>query len=70
MLGPIVSRDPEAIQSAATRSVEIKANIVSRDEREQGDRVYLNYGHTFAHAIELVQGVTRNEIKVKRSRWG
>jgi shikimate kinase / 3-dehydroquinate synthase len=60
-LGPIVSRDPEAIQSAATRSVEIKADIVSRDEREQGDRVYLNYGHTFAHAIELVQGVTADD---------
>jgi 3-dehydroquinate synthase/shikimate kinase/3-dehydroquinate synthase len=39
-----------------TRSIEIKADIVSRDEREQGDRVVLNYGHTFAHAIELLRG--------------
>jgi shikimate kinase/3-dehydroquinate synthase len=61
VLGPIVSRNPEAIQSAATRSIEIKADIVSRDEREQGDRVYLNYGHTFAHAIELVQGITADD---------
>jgi shikimate kinase / 3-dehydroquinate synthase len=53
---PIVNRDPAAVCAAATRSVEIKADIVSRDEREQGDRLFLNYGHTFAHAIELVRG--------------
>jgi shikimate kinase / 3-dehydroquinate synthase len=45
---------PSVIQQAVTRSIEIKADIVSRDEREQGDRVYLNYGHTFAHAMDLV----------------
>jgi 3-dehydroquinate synthase/shikimate kinase/3-dehydroquinate synthase len=51
----IVDRDPDAVCAAATRSVEIKADIVSRDERERGDRLFLNYGHTFAHAIELVR---------------
>jgi len=51
----IVDRDPDAVCAAATRSVEIKADIVSRDERERGDRRFLNYGHTFAHAIELVR---------------
>ncbi|HLI41080.1 MAG TPA: bifunctional shikimate kinase/3-dehydroquinate synthase [Streptosporangiaceae bacterium] len=60
-LQPLVSRDLRAVQAAATRSIEIKADIVSRDEREQGDRVYLNYGHTFAHAIELVRGVTADD---------
>ena len=60
-LEPIVSRHPDAVRSAATRSVEIKADIVSRDEREQGDRVFLNYGHTFAHAIELVRGGTADD---------
>jgi shikimate kinase/3-dehydroquinate synthase len=60
-LGSIISRDPEAVQSAATRSIEIKADIVSRDEREQGDRLFLNYGHTFAHAIELVRGDTPDD---------
>lgn len=54
-LEPIVARDPDAVQRAATRSIEVKADIVSRDEREQGDRVVLNYGHTFAHAIELIR---------------
>lgn len=35
-----------------TRSVEIKADIVSRDEREAGLRKVLNFGHTLGHAIE------------------
>lgn len=46
--------DVDAVQAVVTRSVEIKADIVSRDEREQGDRVYLNYGHTFANALALL----------------
>jgi 3-dehydroquinate synthase/shikimate kinase/3-dehydroquinate synthase len=57
----VVGRDPDAVCAAATRSVEIKADIVSRDEREQGDRLFLNYGHTFAHAIELVRGVAADD---------
>jgi 3-dehydroquinate synthase len=36
------------------RNVEIKAQIVSRDERESGLREILNFGHTFAHALESV----------------
>ena len=55
-LQPIVNGDLDAIRAATTRSIEIKADIVSRDEREQGDRVVLNYGHTFAHAIEQIRG--------------
>jgi 3-dehydroquinate synthase/shikimate kinase/3-dehydroquinate synthase len=46
--------DVNAVRAAVARSVEVKADIVSRDEREQGDRVFLNYGHTFANALELV----------------
>jgi 3-dehydroquinate synthase/shikimate kinase/3-dehydroquinate synthase len=60
-LGPVVARDLAAVRSATTRSVEIKADIVSRDEREQGDRLFLNYGHTFAHAIEQVRGATAED---------
>lgn len=48
--------DPEIIQDLVVRSLEVKADIVSRDEREQGDRTYLNYGHTFAHAIDQIAG--------------
>jgi 3-dehydroquinate synthase len=35
------------------RSVEIKADVVNRDERESGLRKTLNFGHTLGHAIEL-----------------
>ena len=41
------------------RSCEIKAYIVSKDEREAGLRAVLNYGHTIGHAIETVTGYTR-----------
>jgi 3-dehydroquinate synthase len=42
--------------SLIVRSVEIKAEIVSRDEREEGLRKTLNFGHTIGHAVELVSG--------------
>lgn len=38
------------------RSVAIKADVVSDDEREAGRRTLLNYGHTIGHAIEAVTG--------------
>jgi 3-dehydroquinate synthase len=40
------------------RSIEIKAEIVRRDEREQGLRQVLNFGHTIGHAIEAASGYT------------
>lgn len=48
--------DVDAVHQLVTRSVEIKADIVSRDERATGERIVLNYGHTFGHAIDLVSG--------------
>lgn len=41
---------------AVTRSCEMKADIVMRDETEQGDRALLNLGHTFCHALESATG--------------
>ena len=46
----------EALLSAVARCVEIKADVVSRDEREGGLRRILNFGHTAAHAIEKLSG--------------
>lgn len=43
-------------QYAVTRSVEMKAGIVSRDETEEGERALLNLGHTFCHALEMATG--------------
>lgn len=53
----LLGRDEEAIRQIVTRSCELKAYVVERDEREEtGLRAVLNYGHTFAHAFETVGG--------------
>lgn len=44
--------EPSALTRAIARSVEMKAEIVVRDETESGDRMLLNLGHTFGHALE------------------
>jgi 3-dehydroquinate synthase len=50
----ILGSDSRALEHVIWRSIEIKARVVSRDERESGLREILNYGHTFAHALESV----------------
>lgn len=52
----LLARDRDALAYAVQRSVEIKADIVARDERETGERALLNFGHTFGHAIETGLG--------------
>jgi len=46
--------DMEFYTRLIRRCCEIKAEVVSHDERESGLRAILNYGHTFGHAIELL----------------
>lgn len=48
--------DPAVLTEVVRRGVAVKARIVAADERESGERALLNYGHTFAHAIETVTG--------------
>ncbi|MBK7729818.1 MAG: 3-dehydroquinate synthase [Gammaproteobacteria bacterium] len=48
----LVQRDPRILAQAIRRSCENKARVVAADEREEGLRALLNFGHTFAHAIE------------------
>ncbi len=56
-LGPaLLSGDQDARVQAVRRSVQMKADIVLRDETEQGDRALLNLGHTFCHALEAATG--------------
>lgn len=55
----ILAGDLGALRLPVVRSCEIKAAIVAEDEREQGKRANLNYGHTFGHAIETASGYTR-----------
>lgn len=55
--GPaLAAGDAGARAHAVRRSVEMKAEIVARDETEQGDRALLNLGHTFCHALEAATG--------------
>lgn len=48
----ILKRDPLILSSLIERSCSIKAAIVSADEKEEGERARLNYGHTLGHALE------------------
>ena len=45
-------RDDDNLKYAIKKSVELKAKVVRADEREQGIRASLNYGHTFCHVVE------------------
>ncbi len=58
-LAPIRERDPELLAELVTRTVQLKADLVARDERELGPRKLLNLGHTFGHAIEHAAGYGR-----------
>ena len=51
-LDALLGRDKMALAYAVRRSCEIKAEVVGQDEREQGLRAILNFGHTIGHAIE------------------
>ena len=48
----ILRRDASVLHHVIRRCIEIKASVVSRDERESGPRETLNFGHTFGHALE------------------
>jgi 3-dehydroquinate synthase len=52
----LLAREPAALEAAIATSCRHKAGVVARDETEQGERMLLNFGHTFGHAIETEQG--------------
>ena len=55
-MAALLARDADALGYAIRRCCELKADVVSADERESGLRAILNFGHTFGHAIEHCQG--------------
>lgn len=55
--------DPKVLQEVIKQAVQTKASVVAKDEKEQGIRAALNYGHTFGHVIE-------NETKYKKYLHG
>ncbi len=76
--------DPDLLQTILVRSAKVKADIVSKDEKEAGLRAILNYGHTIGHAVEsltnyqsFVHGeavaigmVTAGKIAAVMGNWG
>ncbi len=50
----VFARDPQVLVPAIVESCRIKADVVTKDEREGGLRRILNYGHTVGHALEAV----------------
>ncbi len=54
--GRVFEHDGEVLSHIIGRCCEVKADVVSRDEREGGVRAILNFGHTFGHAIEAFLG--------------
>ena len=55
-IGQLRQKDESALIRAIKGSCKIKAAVVAQDERESGKRALLNFGHTFAHAIETGMG--------------
>jgi 3-dehydroquinate synthase len=53
--------DAAIVADMVYRSIEIKAGVVTRDERERGERRKLNFGHTFGHALEKLTGMPHGE---------
>ncbi len=56
LLPQLLALESEALAETIGGSCEIKAEVVGRDERENGERALLNLGHTFGHAIEALSG--------------
>jgi 3-dehydroquinate synthase len=53
----LLNRDPDVLTHVIARCCRLKADVVENDEREEtGLRAVLNYGHTFAHALETLSG--------------
>jgi 3-dehydroquinate synthase len=55
----ILCREPSVLDRIIAESAQIKAEVVSADERESGLRRILNFGHTIGHAIEAETGYSR-----------
>ncbi len=53
-LDAILNKDPKVLQKVIQTAADLKKEIVQKDEREKGERMYLNFGHTVGHALELL----------------
>jgi 3-dehydroquinate synthase len=53
------SREPAVVDEIVRRALLFKAGVVTRDLRENGERAFLNLGHTFGHGLEAAAGMGR-----------
>src|SRR4029077_3395755 len=60
--GKALTGDSGGMVHAVAHSCRMKADIVSRDERETGERALLNLGHTFGHALEAATGYSERML--------
>ena len=58
----IMKRDIKILFEMIVKSVQLKLFITSNDEKENNQRLLLNYGHTFGQAIESYFGINQNKI--------
>jgi 3-dehydroquinate synthase len=65
----VVGPDPAALTRVVTASVKVKADVVSKDEKESGLRMILNFGHTIGHAIEAATNY-RKLLHGEAVAWG
>jgi 3-dehydroquinate synthase len=61
--------DPGPLEKMVATSIQIKADVVTEDERELGVRMILNFGHTLGHAIEAASGY-RALLHGEAIAWG
>ena len=54
----VMARDLTTCRQMVFRSNEIKKAVVEKDPTEQGERAYLNFGHTLGHAVEKLKNFT------------
>ena len=54
-IAPILARESAAMEDLVARCAEAKAAAVVADERDSGQRLFLNYGHTLGHALERLE---------------
>lgn len=58
-LGKLLSRDPKVVNQFVHKSLAFKKEFIEKDEFDRGERIKLNFAHTFGHAIEVM---TKYEI--------
>lgn len=57
-LNQLINGDTFFLKKIVSRAVSIKAAVIGRDEKDNGERSVLNFGHTFGHALEKISNYT------------